>query len=298
MYRATPYIRSYAHAEQLWKTVRSPKKGKPVSARARLFKRDDGTFEIFDACYGSGGKPMGNGDIYGEGVYATLSPDNVLTLTKVVHKSIWLHYIFPLVLYRNKISYPYKVMTTTKQYRMGLPNWQWPRTYDSDTREWGVNQAAKASNAVRRKMLLEQPDLFPGIQIDLNSGEVLNPKPRLVVNPTKRKEFSAKVKRLMTMVKTMDLMKAFPPQQMTGYTSPAGHTHQMPVRTRWDKETFSKLFAAADEGYISAEVAQMLSNNGWDYYRHKSAESKLNNLLRQNEYVIRRVVGVLEEEKK
>lgn len=140
-------IKSYSDAVAVWKTCRNHEKGKPLTPRVRMYKKDNGVFELRH---------------YDNFLFATIYPANFVELQDSDHTPINIYKVIPVFL--NRID--------RGRYRVA----------HTDTMPTNDGSAHLISWGYMRKIA---PEFFDGIAFDLATGECLNRKPDLTdrVNP-------------------------------------------------------------------------------------------------------------------
>ena len=140
-------IKSYSDAVAVWATCRNPEKGKPLTPKIRMYKKDNGAFELRH---------------YDDFLFATIYPANFVELQNSDHTPINIYKVIPVFL--NRID--------RGRYRVA----------HTDTMPTNAGSAHLMSWGYMRKIA---PEFFDGIAFDLATGECLNRKPDLKdrVNP-------------------------------------------------------------------------------------------------------------------
>lgn len=139
-------IKSYSDAVAVWATCRNHERGKPLTPKIRMYKKDNGVFELRH---------------YDDFLFATIYPANFVELQNSDHTPINIYKVIPVFL--NRIG--------QDRYRVAHVS-TLPTTDNGTLFSW----------AYLRK---EAPEFFDGIAFDLATGECLNRKPDLKdrVNP-------------------------------------------------------------------------------------------------------------------
>ena len=140
-------IKSYSDAVAVWATCRNHERGKPLTSKIRMYKKDNGVFELRH---------------YDDFLFATIYPANFVELQDSDHIPINIYKVIPVFL--NRID--------RGRYRVA-------HTGTIPTNEGSAHLIAWG---YMRKIA---PEFFDGIAFDLATGECLNRKPDLKdrVNP-------------------------------------------------------------------------------------------------------------------
>lgn len=140
-------IKSYSDAVAVWATCRNHERGKPLTPKIRMYKKDNGAFELRH---------------YDDFLFATIYPANFVELQNSDHTPINIYKVIPIFL--NRID--------RGRYRVA----------HTDTMPTNAGSAHLIAWEYVRKIA---PEFFDGIAFDLATGECLNRKPDLKdrVNP-------------------------------------------------------------------------------------------------------------------
>lgn len=130
-------LKTYSDVAALWETCRFPEKGKPVSTNIRLFKKDNGAFELR------------NGGV----TFATIYPANFVELDNYNYIPVGIYKTIPIFINRiDRGRYRIAHVKTLPIINEGFSYFDW--------------------EYLRKKA----PEFFDGIAFDLATGECLNRK--------------------------------------------------------------------------------------------------------------------------